>query len=1317
MIFISFFIFLRSSYISDTLKKVILPELELAINKKVTADKIYINFLPIFIGINELKVYDEDGKTFFHSGNIKGYIGFFQLFNKTIAIKKLVIKEPDISIQKKELDEIITSIKKPLKGEAQKTFQLIIKSVQIRDGNISLKNEGYNLSLKSLNSDVLIANNPEVRLSSEKVLFAKDNVLNIDGKIGLHFVIKNNNIDLKSLNFSVNDSEVKTTGSFDIGKSSGELKTEINLLIDSVKRMFGLINKGEGFLSAKGSIKAIDLKSDFRDIYLDLKVKGHFYLETLMELLKVKEKLEGKLSVDGEVSGQLKDIRGDANAELQKGNLFGVEIDRLNCRVAYADRKMKFTEGVATLYGGSANAEVTINLPVVDYFTLKVEAKDVSSKAIFKLIKWDPNIPEGKVTGEILSSGRIFNPDGSFIYKSSSNGNDILGRIKEIRGQFSMKDKFISFSELAFQSPKSNLRATGAVDLNNNKLNFTGAGNTTDLIDLTSPYFASISGAGKYNVLLHGNFTDPSVDIAFASEHLSFTTANIGASDILKDKTFTCNSIKTAFTYNKSNLALREFYFNHKDGSYSAKGNIYFKKAAKLFELKQPDYDLSIVVKNADIESIAGTIHKFPEFKGFLNANFNMKGFPDDLRFTGDFNAKKFVYEKNLADTIQGKFSYAKRQFLIPSASIRKGDSSLNLTGNIALDKRFVVNAEGSRIKMGDIIPGSLTEKYKANFLNELYLNNLTIRGSGTLDSPYLDINGKISGANSRAGSFGKGNIDSKIAGDEASVNISMMDGRFTLTGRVRLDEKMAWSAAATFKPANYAPFVASFFKDLPEDIMLNLTGNIYGSGDRDNTNIDVSLNRAYLHLYSIWLVNSSDILVNVKNKDIIIKNFSMKGDDTELSLSGNLSIGKNYNLEFEGTSSVAPIKAIFKEIETLRGKAYFTASLTGPWDKPKIDGGIDLSDGTLALKNIPYRMSSISAYLYVDENKIIVKNINGKIAGGDVFAFGTIYLQGLEIKNFFIESRLTELTLSASKDLWASLDGVLYYRGSMKSQELSGDVNIKKAKYSQRVEWKSWLLKARKAETPKPDMSRIGQTALNIRIKGENLIINNNIADTMAKMDLILRGIVSRPVLLGKADTDKGIVYFRNNEFRVLKARVDFIDPEKTTPYFDILAETKVKNYLIKLHLDGNFEHFDLTLSSDPHLNEGDIFSLLTVGNIGKQMKGLEGGIGTGEASLFLAGKLQDVLEERVRTVTGLDRIQIDPQVSKTTGTVTPRLTVSKKIMGDKLLVTYSASVGTGEEQIWKLEYIFDKNISFVLVRDERATVGGDVKFRFEFK
>jgi len=91
--------------------------------------------------------------------------------------------------------------------------------------------------------------------------------------------------------------------------------------------------------------------------------------------------------------------------------------------------------------------------------------------------------------------------------------------------------------------------------------------------------------------------------------------------------------------------------------------------------------------------------------------------------------------------------------------------------------------------------------------------------------------------------------------------------------------------------------------------------------------------------------------------------------------------------------------------------------------------------------------------------------------------------------------------------------------------------------------------------------------------------------------------------------------------------------------------------------------------------------------------------------------------MEERLTLFTGLDRFQIDPYLSRTTGSVTSRLTVSKKLMDDKLYLTYASTLDAASENEVKLEYLFGENISVIGGQDYTGSVGGDIKFRFRFE
>lgn len=1339
---------LRGPNISNTLKKVILPELEVMTGKKFITQKIYINIFPLFVEMKDVKAFDDNGNRILTAERVKGYIGISGLLRKEIVVRRLVIKGPVIQSNRSQIEEIAQNVKKYLAEEPKMPFKVIIKSVDVGSSALSLQDKDYKLLAEGMNVEIVLSSVPRFRISARNISVMKEGFPEFTSMLEMFFFLKKGEVDLKSLRILSHGSEIKTSGTFETEKLSGEFSTEINLLTESIKRIFGIKNRGDGKVVAHGSLRINDMKTGNETwtnrVFVDLKIKGDLFIETLMELLSVKEKLKGYLNFEGKLNGYLKDLQGNAKARLTNGNLFDVEIDSLNCNVSYKNGTMKFTDGSASLYKGSAHVEAAIQLPVVNYYTLNVRVRDVSSKGLFKLIRWNPHIPEGRVSGDIETEGSEFNPHGNFYYTSTSKGKpetmNILDRVKKIEGEFSMKGDEIYFPEMFISTDRSSILTSGTVDRKKNTLNFTGNGTTTDVKEFSSPYFTALSGPGKFNCSVSGAFKDPVIDLKFASNNTTFSIGELRIPDVFKDRVIIFDTAEGLMTYRKNLLTVKNITARSSNnppsppfnkggmegfsGEYRVSGSIYFKKARELFELRDPDYDLNISARNIDIKALSNIFQNAPLFAGDLDADFRLYGKPYDIRASGDVHAKKLSFNnKYSVDSADGKVSYAKKEFLFAPLHIKRGSSTLDAKGVLTLDKRFSFTARGQNIKAIDVIPNdlngsnSLSRLKSSRILENILLTDTNIKGEGTFENPNIELKSSIYGGGYKGHSVGKGMFKGTLVNKHADISAEFLNGRISIKGNADLTEKLPWSVTVELQTARCDFIAAGFLKDIPDDLLLNVTGNIKAYGDRGHINAIATINRVHLYLYGIGFTNNSDIIARLKDRRLSIEALSMKGDTTEFKLSGSMTIGKSYDLLLEGSSSLAPLKAISKIIDVVRGNASFVFYVSGDWEKPKINGGMDVSSGTLGFKDVSYRLTSIAAYIYVDEDRIVIERANGKLSGGEVNISGIAYLNRFSIKRFFIESRLHNITASVSKNFWVNFDGNLYYRGTIETQTLMGDIVIRRAKYSERVEWKSWLLKARSKEKPRVEVTKLDKTNLNIRVSGTNLFIDNNVARALMKMDILLRGTIGQPILLGKVETKEGIVYFRNNEFKILKASVDFANPNQINPYFDITAETRVRNYNIRLNLDGYIEQFNLSLLSSPALDETDIFSLLTVGQIGKHLKGLEGGIGAGEATSFITGKLQDVFEERLKTITGFDRVQIDPYISKSTGTVTPRVTIAKRLLGDKLYVTYSTAVSTGEEQVLKLEYILGKNTSLVGLRDERGGIGGDIKFRFEFK
>ena len=91
------------------------------------------------------------------------------------------------------------------------------------------------------------------------------------------------------------------------------------------------------------------------------------------------------------------------------------------------------------------------------------------------------------------------------------------------------------------------------------------------------------------------------------------------------------------------------------------------------------------------------------------------------------------------------------------------------------------------------------------------------------------------------------------------------------------------------------------------------------------------------------------------------------------------------------------------------------------------------------------------------------------------------------------------------------------------------------------------------------------------------------------ASADLRLRGTYDKPVLEGRAAIERGEVLFEGRRYIVSRGNVDFRNPTKIEPYFDVEAETRVRapgqTYHVTLAATGTVQSFEPSLSSDPPL------------------------------------------------------------------------------------------------------------------------------------
>ena len=238
-------------------------------------------------------------------------------------------------------------------------------------------------------------------------------------------------------------------------------------------------------------------------------------------------------------------------------------------------------------------------------------------------------------------------------------------------------------------------------------------------------------------------------------------------------------------------------------------------------------------------------------------------------------------------------------------------------------------------------------------------------------------------------------------------------------------------------------------------------------------------------------------------------------------------------------------------------------------------------------------------------------------------------------------------------------------------------------------------------------------------------LRVENNLARMVASADLTLRGTYDRPVVVGHADIERGEVTFEGRRYRMTRGTMEFTNPARIEPFFDVEAQTNVRvpgqTYRVTVAFAGTSDQLRFTLTSDPPLpSAADVLALLFsdvrrgTRDVAPELRALQNpnqtqtDILTARATQALTASLSSEVGKVVEQTFGVDTFQltpsfVDPYNQQTTRlNPTARLTIGKRI-SERVYLTFSRSLGTiVNDQIVLLEFEESDRLSWILSRNE---------------
>jgi len=364
-------------------------------------------------------------------------------------------------------------------------------------------------------------------------------------------------------------------------------------------------------------------------------------------------------------------------------------------------------------------------------------------------------------------------------------------------------------------------------------------------------------------------------------------------------------------------------------------------------------------------------------------------------------------------------------------------------------------------------------------------------------------------------------------------------------------------------------------------------------------------------------------------------------------------------------------------------------------------------------------------------------------MADGDVVFGGGITLRGLVPDQFALTAEGTRLGLRFPAGFRSTVNPKLSLTGPVGGPTLSGDVNVLRSTYLPEIDSQQALLGLAamggggisQGPTPTDDTLPL---RLNISVSappgafridgGANTQVFGSIPD------LKVTGTIDAPVVTGLVTIDRGFVMFNGNRWTFQPSSVEFYNPSRIQPFFDITFLTRARvtseAYDVTTRITREPAQLSFDIHSDPPLPQNDLFLVLLgqqpttstsaeVRDIQSPQLSQQQAMRTMAAPLVtmpISARIGSVVQ---RTIP-FDTFSIVPllgnEAAVSTSTAGARVTLGKRV-SDNVFLTYSRALNaSGLYTIVLIEYEQSERVSWVLSRNEDRTYALDFRIRHVF-
>jgi translocation and assembly module TamB len=932
----------------------------------------------------------------------------------------------------------------------------------------------------------------------------------------------------------------------------------------------------------------------------------------------------------------------------------------------------------------------------------------------------------GNVSGnsEIKWKQSIRNADATFSAAVERPTRLLAGQVPltaSAEGAYSAKTGELQVSDLQAATPASHLRASGALNASST-LRFSFA--TTDLNEWW-PVLSGLFPAGPPldvhgRLAFSGNASGKPSDVILAG-NLQIEDFDTRATRGGRTETAPWDSLSADVRVSAHTLTLHHAVLQHGAASLSLEGT------AALWDWKifpESQINFSFEIHNADAAEtfhlagydygLAGTLDSSGTVSGLIG---KPRGHAQVILSHGSIQGHAFDTANAVLDVDGSQATLSDLQVVRQQARI-SGSGTYGLTA-----RTFQFNLNGTNFDLTEFSP---LERSRIAIEGKL---DFAAQVSGKASEPQVDADLRLRGVAFNGEVLGDYVLKATSRGADLQVagHSEFKNANLEVNGNIRLREDWPARIDLRFTRLDVDSLLQSYVRG-------HVTGHSAVAGSLllegplrrpEQLNVTGSLTDVLLDVEKVKLHNDGPVRFALSNRTLKVETLHILGDATDFSGSGSIQLAGARMIDFQGRGKL-DLKLIQTYDPDLTGSGIVSgeAAVSGTVDAPVVKGKLQVENGTLSDVNLPNALTDLNGTLTFSQNRVTIGSLSAHTGGGTVNFTGYADVIGRQI-NFDVQAQADAVRMRYPPGVSSTSNADLHWRGSSSGSLLSGNITVIKLGVTPGFDFGAYLERSGQSTGLPQSDPVLNNIRLDLHVvTTPELQMQTSVLRLQGEADLRVRGNAAKPVLLGRADVFEGEAYFNGTKYQLERGAVTFGttvggNPGSTTPFLDLEATTRVRDYDITLSMSGPADKPKLNYRSEPPLPTSDIIGLLAFGQTTEQSASLQqanqSAFSQQASSAMLTAALNATLNNRTQRLFGGSRIKIDPQglVTETSPTQSgPAVTIEQQVK-DNLTVTYTTNVAQTSQQIIRAEYNVTRNVSVVAIRDQNGVVSFDVKIR----